>query len=228
MCGIVAYVGFKDASPILLEGLRRLEYRGYDSAGISVLGSDNALSTVKKAGKLKELEAELLGKMPGGFCGIGHTRWATHGAPTTLNAHPHSNESGDISLVHNGIIENSAHLRRRLIEAGYRFYSDTDTEAVVHLIDEAYRESDTLEAAVISALHQVEGTFGIAAISSRDPNKLVVARNGSPLVIGIGDSGENLAGSDVSSVIQHTKDVVYLDDGDCAVLTPDDYKILHL
>ena len=228
MCGIVAYVGSKEAGPILLEGLRRLEYRGYDSAGISVLGSDNALSTVKKDGKLKKLETELLGKMPRGSCGIAHTRWATHGAPTTLNAHPHSNVDGDISLVHNGIVENSEVLRRRLIEAGYRFCSDTDTEAVVHLIDEAYRESDTLEAAVLSALRQVEGTFGIAVISSRDPNKLVVARNGSPLVIGIGESGENLAGSDVSSVIQHTKDVVYLDDGDCAVLTPDGYKILHL
>ena len=228
MCGIVAYVGEKDAGPVLLEGLRRLEYRGYDSAGISVMGADRTLSTVKKDGKLKELESELSGKMPEGSCGIGHTRWATHGAPTIHNAHPHSNEIGDISLVHNGIIENSGLLRSRLVESGYRFSSDTDTEAVVHLIDEAYRETDTLEAAVLSALREVEGTFGIAVVSSRDPNKIVVARNGSPLLIGIGEGGEHLAGSDVASVIQYTRDVVYLDDGDCAVLTPHDYKILHL
>ena len=228
MCGIVAYVGTKQAGPILLEGLRRLEYRGYDSAGLSVLGPDMHLSTVKKDGKLKELEGELLGKMPQGFCGIAHTRWATHGRPNIPNAHPHVNEDGDISLVHNGIIENAEALRSRLTDIGYRFSSDTDTEAVVHLIDEAYGDSDTLEVAVLRALHQVEGTFGIAVVSSRDPNKLVVARNGSPLLIGIGDEGENLAGSDVSAVIQHTRDVVYLDDGDCAVLTPNDYKILHL
>ena len=228
MCGIVGYVGSKEAGPILLEGLRRLEYRGYDSAGLAVLGADGCLRTVKRAGKLSELERVLEVEMPPGSCGIAHTRWATHGAPNRQNAHPHRSHAGDLAMVHNGIVENADLLRRKLTELGYEFETETDTEAMVHLIDEAFRENQTLEDAVVAALQQVEGAYGIAVISSRDPGKIVVARNGSPLLVGIGKNGENLAGSDASAVIQHTKDVVYLDDGDCAVLTSDGYRVFHL
>ncbi len=228
MCGIVAYVGSKQAGPILLEGLRRLEYRGYDSAGLAVLDPDGCMRIVKEAGKLRELERLLVEEMPLGTCGIAHTRWATHGAPNNTNAHPHWNSSKDIALVHNGIIENADLIRQRLSAEGYEFLTDTDTETVVHLIDEAFLQNDTLEDAVLAALHQVQGAYGIAVVSTRDPGKIVVARNGSPLLIGIGKNGENLAGSDASAVIQHTKDVVYLDDGDCAVLTSEGYRIFHL
>jgi glucosamine--fructose-6-phosphate aminotransferase (isomerizing) len=228
MCGIVAYVGSKQAGPILLEGLRRLEYRGYDSAGLAILDPDGCLRIVKEAGKLRELERLLAVEMPLGTCGVAHTRWATHGAPNATNAHPHWSSSKDIALVHNGIIENADLIRRRLSTEGYEFTTETDTETVVHLIDEAFLQNDTLEDAVLVALHQVQGAYGIAVVSSRDPGKIVVARNGSPLLIGIGKNGENLAGSDVSAVIQHTKDVVYLDDGDCAVLTSEGYRIFHL
>ena len=228
MCGIVAYVGSKQAGPILLEGLRRLEYRGYDSAGLAILDPDGCLRIVKEAGKLRELERLLAVEMPLGTCGVAHTRWATHGAPNATNAHPHWSSSKDIALVHNGIIENADLIRRRLSTEGYEFTTETDTETVVHLIDEAFLQNDTLEDAVLVALHQVQGAYGIAVVSSRDPGKIVVARNGSPLLIGIGKNGENLAGSDASAVIQHTKDVVYLDDGDCAVLTSEGYRIFHL
>ena len=228
MCGIVGYVGSQEAGPILLEGLRRLEYRGYDSAGLAVIGEDGCLRTVKQAGKLRELERLLQTDMPSGTCGIAHTRWATHGAPNRPNAHPHWSTAGDIAMVHNGIFENADTLRRRLLDLDYEFTTDTDTEAVVHLIDEAFRECDTLEDAVVSALHQVEGAYGIAVVSSRDLGKIVVARNGSPLLVGVGKNGENLAGSDASAVVQRTKDVIYLDDGDCAVLTRDGYRVFHL
>ena len=228
MCGIVAYVGSKEAGPILVEGLRRLEYRGYDSAGLAIVGPDGCLRTVKQAGKLIELERLLETDMPPGTCGIAHTRWATHGAPNQPNAHPHWSRAGDIALVHNGIFENADILRRKLTDLGYVFNTETDTEAVVHLIDEAFRENETLEDAVVAALHQVEGAYGIAVVSSRDPGKVVVARNGSPLLVGVGKNGENLAGSDASAVIEHTQDVVYLNDGDCAVLTADGYRVFNL
>ncbi len=228
MCGIVGYVGGKQAGPILLEGLRRLEYRGYDSAGLAVISPEGRLSTVKEAGKLSQLEAVLQEGMPPGTCGIAHTRWATHGAPNRLNAHPHWSRDRDIALIHNGIIENADVLRAKLSDLGYTFETETDTETVVHLIDEAFRENDTLEDAMLAALEQVEGAYGIAVVSSRDPDKIVVARRGSPLLIGIGKNGENLIGSDASAVIQHTKDVVYLDDGDCAVLTAEGCRVFHM
>jgi len=228
MCGIVGYVGSREAGPILLEGLRRLEYRGYDSAGLAVVGKDGCLRTVKQAGKLKELERLLKAEMPAGTCGIAHTRWATHGPPNRPNAHPHWSRDGDIAMVHNGIFENADLLRRQLTDLGYPFETETDTEAVVHLIDEAFRENESLEAAVVAALHQVEGAYGIAVVSSRDQGKIVVARNGSPLLVGVGKNGENLAGSDASAVIQHTKDVIYLDDGDCAVLTSEGCRVFNL
>ena len=229
MCGIVGYIGPEEAGPILLEGLRRLEYRGYDSAGIAVLDGLGELATVKKAGKISELEQAIDGNMPQGQCGIGHTRWATHGAPSEANAHPHYGESRDIALVHNGIIENAGVLKKMLEERGHTFTSETDTEVVVHLIEEAFEEeNETLEDAVAAALLEVEGAYGIAVVSRRDPGKIVVARNGSPLLLGIGEDGTYLVGSDATAIVAHTRDVVYLDDGDYAVLERDGYRVYHL
>ena len=229
MCGIVGYIGPEEAGPILLEGLRRLEYRGYDSAGIAVLDGDGELATVKKAGKISDLEKAIDGNMPRGRCGIGHTRWATHGPPNEVNAHPHYGEGRDIALVHNGIIENAGVLKKKLEERGHTFSSETDTEVVVHLIEEAFQEdNETLEDAVAAALLEVEGAYGIAVVSARDPGKIVVARNGSPLLLGIGDDGTYLVGSDATAVVAHTRDVVYLDDGDYAVLERDGYRVYHL
>jgi len=228
MCGIVGYVGPQEAAPILLEGLRRLEYRGYDSAGVAILDGP-ALKIVRRAGKIAELADALSEDSPSGTCGIAHTRWATHGAPNQDNAHPHLSADQDIALVHNGIIENSRELRTKLTELGFSFTSETDTETVVHLVDHAFRiGAATLEAAVEAALLEVEGAYGIAVVSSRDPGKIVVARNGSPLLLGIGKDGEYLVASDVAAVIAHTRDVVYLDDGDYAVLERSGYRIYHL
>jgi len=229
MCGIVGYIGPEEAGPILLEGLRRLEYRGYDSAGIAIIDPEGELATVKKAGKISKLEQAIDGNMPRGTCGIGHTRWATHGPPSEANAHPHYGESEDIALVHNGIIENAGVLKKKLVERGHSFSSDTDTEVVVHLIEEAFEEdNETLEDAVAAALLEVEGAYGIAVVSRRDPGKIVVARNGSPLLLGIGEDGTYLVGSDATAVVAHTRDVVYLDDGDYAVLERDGYRVYHL
>jgi glucosamine--fructose-6-phosphate aminotransferase (isomerizing) len=205
-----------------------LEYRGYDSAGLAVVTDDNGLDIVKRAGKISELEAAVMEGMPPGTCGIGHTRWATHGAPTFKNAHPHTNARGDVAVVHNGIIENGAVLRGKLQEIGYVFQSDTDTEVVVHLIDLALRETELLEEAVTAALLHIEGTYGLAVVSSLDPQKIVAARNGSPLLVGIGQEGEYLLGSDAAAVVPHAKEVAYLSDGDYAVLTPEGYGIYHL
>ena len=228
MCGIIGYVGPKPAGPILIEGLKRLEYRGYDSAGLAIVGPDHSLTTRKRPGKISELEAALNGTMPPGTCGIAHTRWATHGAPTQANAHPHMSGRSDIALVHNGIIENANVLRAKLQELGYEFRSETDTEVVVHLIDLSFRDNETLEDALAAALLQVEGAYGIAVVSSRDPDKIVVARNGSPLLLGIGDEGEYLVASDASAVVAHTREVVYLRDGDSAVLERDGYRTFNL
>jgi len=226
MCGIVGYIGDRAAVPLLLQGLRRLEYRGYDSAGITVL-SNGSLETRKAAGKIAELEKVLgNGNAPRGTVGIAHTRWATHGSPTTVNAHPHLDCAGEFAIVHNGIIENAATLRQQLQSLGHTFRSETDTEVIAHLIEEAYE--DSLEAAVLAALRQVEGAYGLAIISSRDPNKIVVARHGSPLLLGIGAHGEYYAASDVAAVLAETRQVVYLDDGELAVLSPDGYRTLSL
>jgi glucosamine--fructose-6-phosphate aminotransferase (isomerizing) len=228
MCGIVGYVGPRQASGLLIEGLRRLEYRGYDSAGITVLGPEGALRTIKRPGKLDELARAIETDRPEGTCGIGHTRWATHGPPTRENAHPHMSADGTIALVHNGIIENAGALRTKLMSEGVHFNSDTDTEVVVHLVDRMWPAGGKLEDAVAAALGQVIGAYGIAVVSSRDPQKLVVARNGSPLLLGVGGAGEMLVGSDAAAVIAHTREVVYLDDGDYAVLTPEGYRTYHL
>ena len=224
MCGIVGYVGSEEAGPILLQGLKRLEYRGYDSAGVALLNG-TGVQVVKRAGKLSSLEKAVQDAAPSGNCGIAHTRWATHGAPNEPNAHPHISSQGDIALVHNGIIENATDIRTQLSAIGYVFTSETDTEAVVHLIDRLWVEGEPLEDAVAAALRRIEGAYGIAVVSSRDPGKLVIARNGSPLLIGVGKNGETLAGSDAAAVIALTRDVVYLDDGDYAVLDMDGYRI---
>jgi len=226
MCGIVGYVGTRSAVPLLLDGLRRLEYRGYDSAGVTVL-SNGVLVTRKAAGKLIELERMVgNGAGPPGTIGIGHTRWATHGAPTDENAHPHSDCSGEFAVVHNGIIENATTLRQHLVGRGHTFRSETDTEVLAHLIESAWYGD--LETAVRSALSHVEGAYGLAIMSSRDPGKIVVARNGSPLLLGIGEDGEYYVASDAAAVLEHTRQVVYLDDGEMAVLTTAGYRTLSL
>src|SRR5437762_443592 len=222
MCGIVGYVGPKNAVPVLLDGLTRLEYRGYDSAGVAVLNG-HGLETRKLAGRVQGLR-DLLGRSPvQGSCGIGHTRWATHGAPNDCNAHPHLDCSGALALVHNGIIENADVLRARLIQEGHRFATETDTETLAHLIEDS--PGATLEARVIAALGHVEGTYGVAVIAESEPGKIVVARRGSPVLLGVGD-GEFLVASDASAVLAHTRSVVYLNDGDVAVVTSDGYRVL--
>ncbi len=224
MCGIVGYVGPKLATPILIDGLKRLEYRGYDSAGVAIMNG-KGVETRKAAGKIARLEKAIFDDPPHGTLGIGHTRWATHGPPTTTNAHPHASHNGTIAVVHNGIIENATTLKRSLEARGYVFKSDTDTEVLAHLIEAAY--AGNLEAAVIEALHQVDGTYGMAVISSAEPDKIVAARKGSPLLVGLGD-GEYYLASDASAVLSYTREVVYLDDDEVAVLTRDGYKILDL
>src|SRR5689334_3910026 len=222
MCGIVGYVGPRDAVGVLVEGLSRLEYRGYDSAGVAVMNG-RGLETRKLAGRIAGLR-ELLAQTPlHGSCGIGHTRWATHGAPTAVNAHPHADCTGTLTLVHNGIIENADVLRTRLTRAGHRFATETDTETLVHLIEES--PGETLEQRVIAALEHVEGTYGIAVLSETDPGKIVVARRGSPVLLGVGD-GEFLIASDASAMLGHTRSVVHLNDGDVAVVTTDGYRVL--
>ncbi|NNC32149.1 glutamine--fructose-6-phosphate transaminase (isomerizing) [Longimicrobium terrae] len=229
MCGIVGYIGEQPVTPMLIQGLKRLEYRGYDSAGV-VVANNGHLEVRKEAGKIVELEKLLQSDPAEGTYGIGHTRWATHGPPTTRNAHPHVSENGDFALVHNGIIENAGTLRKVLQDRGHVFSSDTDTEVLVHLIEEVYttadgRAGESLERAVETALSQVEGTYGIAVVSTRDPGKIVVARLGSPLLIGVGENGETFVASDAAAVIAHTRDVIYLDDGDMATITKKGYTV---
>jgi glucosamine--fructose-6-phosphate aminotransferase (isomerizing) len=220
MCGIVAYVGRQDCLQILMDGLRRLEYRGYDSAGVAVINGAG-IEIVKNAGKISALEEMVQTEKPSGTTGIAHTRWATHGAPTTLNAHPHLDGSGDLAVVHNGIIENYRTLKAKLQAEGHTFTTETDTEVLAHLIQKYY--DGNLEDAVATALALVEGTYGIAVLSKREPKKIVGARMGSPLVVGVG-SGEYWVASDVSAILRYTKNVVYLDDGEMVVITPDSYR----
>jgi glucosamine--fructose-6-phosphate aminotransferase (isomerizing) len=224
MCGIVGYVGPRAAPPLLLEGLRRLEYRGYDSAGLSITNGDG-LETRKAAGKISKLEAVMNDSPMSGTVGIAHTRWATHGPPTQCNAHPHHDCTDTIAVVHNGIIENASTLKAQLEARGHTFRSETDTEVLAHLIEAEYE--DDLEGAVADALRQVEGTYGIAVLSSRDPDKIVAARKGSPLLIGVGE-GEYYVASDAAAILQHTRQVVYLDDGEVAVLSRNGYQVVDL
>jgi glucosamine--fructose-6-phosphate aminotransferase (isomerizing) len=225
MCGIVGYVGPRDAAPILLEGLRRLEYRGYDSAGIAVLTTEGAVFVEKKAGKLSNLTDHLNGSAPAGNPGIAHTRWATHGRPNDLNAHPHADCSGRLALIHNGIIENFAEIKERLSGRGHRFTSETDTETLAHLIEEHY-DGDLVEA-VRRALNEVRGAYAIGVMHTDHPKRIVGARMNVPLIVGLGD-GEGFLASDVPAILEHTKNVVILHEGDIADVTPDGVRILQL
>jgi glucosamine--fructose-6-phosphate aminotransferase (isomerizing) len=226
MCGIVGYVGPKVATPMLLDGLKRLEYRGYDSAGVSTMNG-KGLETRKAAGKIAKLESALAASPVSGSVGIAHTRWATHGAPNECNAHPHHDCTDSIAVVHNGIVENATSLRHELEQRGHKFRSETDTEVLAHLIEAASEDGEPLEDAVIDALRLVEGTYGIAVISTRDPDKIVCARKGSPLLLGLGE-GEFYVASDVAAILEHTRQVVYLDDGEMGVLTRKGYEVLDL
>ena len=217
MCGIVGYLGNREAAPILLNGLKRLEYRGYDSAGIATI-SDGQVHIVKEVGKIRKLEEALNDTMPSGLIGIGHTRWATHGKPNTINAHPHTDCHDNIVLIHNGIIENFSVLKKVLEQSGHVFKSDTDTEVIAHLIEELYSNGHTFEEAFREALLKVEGTFGVAVMTKDDPDRIYVARKGSPIVIGVGE-GEYFVASDVTPLIPHTRNVFYLEDDEMAILT---------
>jgi len=234
MCGIIGYVGTKTAAPILLDGLRRLEYRGYDSSGLAVLDGDG-LAVRKKMGKIDEGLAPLLQKEPvTGQLGIGHTRWATHGPPSDENSHPHLDQSGKIAVVHNGVIENYDRLKDRLIKSGHTFHSATDTEVLAHLIGEHFakrrrQDSDPcpLAGAVCDALREVIGTYGLVVFSTEQPGVLVGARRGSPLIIGIG-TGENFLASDANAIVAHTRQVVYLNDYDVATVTRERFDVQNL
>src|SRR5882672_1770084 len=229
MCGIIGYIGSKPAPNIIIEGLRRLEYRGYDSAGLVTINKGK-FELRKKAGRINDL-ATVLRKQPAhGNTGIGHTRWATHGAPTDDNAHPHLDQSGRIAVVHNGVIENYDRLKQRMIATGHKFHSQTDTEVLAHLIGEHYEKlkgqpfenGNQLTQAVLNALKEVIGTYGIAVLCKDFPGVMVGARRGSPLIVGVG-VGENFLASDASAIVAHTRQVIYLNDYDVVTLTPDGY-----
>ena len=216
MCGIIGYIGSKEVYPILMKGLYRLEYRGYDSAGIALLDGD--LKLYKTKGKVSDLEDFVSGKNISGTIGIGHTRWATHGEPNNINAHPHYSQSQNLAIIHNGIIENYASIKEELINRGYKFTSDTDTEVLIHLIEDIKtNENVSLDEAVRIALNQVVGAYAIVVISKDEPNMLIAARKGSPLVIGIGDDDFYLA-SDAAPIVEYTQDVVYLNDEEIVIV----------
>ncbi|AKP53374.1 glutamine--fructose-6-phosphate transaminase (isomerizing) [Cyclobacterium amurskyense] len=220
MCGIVAYIGSREAYPIILKGLQRLEYRGYDSAGVALL--DKELAVFKKMGKVAELESSLVGKNLHAQSGIGHTRWATHGEPSDRNAHPHRSKSGKLAMVHNGIIENYAPIKKELLQKGYAFESDTDTEVLLHFIDDIYQnDAENLEEAVRIALKRIVGAYVIILLDQDQPDTLIAARKGSPLVIGIGKN-EHFLASDASPIIEYTKEVVYINDYEMAIVKPDE------
>jgi glucosamine--fructose-6-phosphate aminotransferase (isomerizing) len=220
MCGIVGYIGNKNVYPVLMNGLKRLEYRGYDSAGISIL--NHGIKVYKKKGKVSDLESFVADKDLSGTTGIGHTRWATHGAPNDINAHPHVSMKGHFVIIHNGIIENYAVLKKKLIEDGYKFMSETDTEVLANLIEYLYLQGKmTAELAVRLALTKVVGAYGILILCKDEPDKIIAARNGSPLVIGIGKN-EYFIASDATPIIEYTKSVVYLNNEDVAVIKKDE------
>ncbi len=226
MCGIVGYIGTRRASDLLISGLKRLEYRGYDSAGVAVL--NGALHVRKKEGKVDELAGLLRANPVEGTVGVGHTRWATHGAPSDVNAHPHTSRDGRFAIIHNGIIENYAALKDALAKKGYTFDSQTDTEVLAHFIDDVQRETGLPFAeAIRQALTQVEGAYGLVGIHRDEPDQLVVARNGSPLLLGVGE-GEHFIGSDASPFIEFTRYVVYLNDGEMAVVRADGYEVTKI
>ncbi len=225
MCGIIGYIGKRNAKDFLIEGLRRLEYRGYDSAGMAVI-QDGAMRVTKAVGKVVELESKAKDDTRETGIGIAHTRWATHGRPTETNAHPHSDCSGRLSLVHNGIVENYQELKNSLIAKGHTFVSETDSEVIAHLIEE-HLKTDTFEDAFMSALALLRGTYGVAVISVDEPGKIFTARKGSPLVIGVG-TDEYLVASDVSAMVGHVDKVVYLEDSEMAIIEQDRYAVKAL
>lgn len=225
MCGIIGYIGNKKAVPILLEGLKRLEYRGYDSAGLSVIDDNSQVSTLKSVGKVSALENLIRNSDLSGNVGIAHTRWATHGVPSENNAHPHSDCKKEVFVVHNGIIENYRELKDKLIKEGHVFSSETDSEVLAHLIEKFF--NGNLEEAVIKALKVVKGTYGLLVISQNDPGKIIVARNSSPIVIGMGEK-EFIVASDASAILSHTKQFVYLNDGEIAVINSDKINFTNL
>jgi glucosamine--fructose-6-phosphate aminotransferase (isomerizing) len=228
MCGIVGYIGKRNSVPILLEGLSRLEYRGYDSAGIALV-QDKAFFIKKQAGKVSDLSKTL--KASNGSLqstlGIGHTRWATHGEPNDVNAHPHFDCNKQIAVIHNGIVENYASIKKRLIKQGHKFTSATDTEVLAHLVEEMHAKGNDLTTSVRLALMEVEGTYGLVVVSVHEPDKIVVARKGSPLLIGVGE-GENFVASDASAIVDHTRQVVYLSDGEIAEITADGFRTMTI
>ena len=228
MCGITGYIGHRDSVPVLLKGLRRLEYRGYDSAGIALL-QDNKIAQLKKAGKVSDLQSLVDDSPIKGNCGIAHTRWATHGEPNDINAHPHLDQTGNIALVHNGIIENFDTLKEVLIDKGVLFTSDTDTEVLVQLISLLYYQDETIsfEDAVRAALQEVVGAYGIVALCAHEPDTIIAARMGSPLVLGVGDNEYFLA-SDASPIVGHTRNVIYFEDGEMVKLTRENYVISNI
>jgi glucosamine--fructose-6-phosphate aminotransferase (isomerizing) len=232
MCGIIGYIGRQDASPILIEGLRRLQYRGYDSAGVVILGQ-GAMHVRKKKGSIDDGLAVLLREQPAaGALGIGHTRWATHGPPSDENSHPHLDQSGKIAVVHNGVIENCDRLKQKLLAQGHTFHSATDTEVLAHLIGRHYQaaaaqDGAALTQAVCDALREVIGTYGLAVVCADHPGLIIGARRGSPLIIGLGEN-ENFLASDANAIVAHTRQVVYLNDYDVATLTSDRFDVQNL
>ena len=226
MCGIVGYIGNRDAYPILLKGLKRLEYRGYDSAGVALLNGETSI--YKKKGKVSELEDHVRGKETKSTIGIGHTRWATHGEPSDLNAHPHQSEKGLFTIIHNGIIENYVVLKKTLMDQGMKFFSETDTEVLANLIEYIYTSQDvSVEAAVGLALQKVEGAYGLVVISREDPNLMIAARKSSPLVIGLGDK-EYFIASDATPIVEYTDRVIYLNNDDMALIRRDELVLKNL
>jgi glucosamine--fructose-6-phosphate aminotransferase (isomerizing) len=223
MCGIVGYIGSREAVPLIVDGLRRLEYRGYDSAGVAVFSDNGQLDIRRASGKLRNLEESIRNKPMAGSFGIGHTRWATHGRPTEENAHPHRDCTGSIVVVHNGIVENYLALRKQLTAEGHTFITETDTEVIAHLVEKYLKGN--LEDAVREALKQIKGVFALGVIASQDPRKIVAARSGPPVVIGLGQD-EFFVASDVPAVLSHTRDMIFLNDGDIAVLTDSGVKLM--
>jgi glucosamine--fructose-6-phosphate aminotransferase (isomerizing) len=227
MCGIVGYTGPREAFPVVLKGLKRLEYRGYDSSGVALL-NNGRLNVFKKKGKVTDLEEAVIGKDLHGHIGIGHTRWATHGEPSDRNAHPHQSQSGELAMIHNGIIENYTHIKQELLAKGYSFKSDTDTEVLLNFIEDIKKNNEcSLEEALRIALKRVVGAYCILLISADDPETIIAARKGSPLVIGIG-KGEHFLASDASPIIEYTKEVVYVNDYEIAIVKPDELILKNL
>ena len=226
MCGIVAYIGTREAYPVILKGLKRLEYRGYDSAGIALLNS--GLKVYKKKGRVSDLEDSLLGKDLHANIGIGHTRWATHGEPSDGNAHPQTSASGKLAIIHNGIIENYSQLKQELTKKGYKFKSETDTEVLLNFIEDIQKNNTcSLEEAVRIGLKRVVGAYVIVLIDQEHPDTLIAARKGSPLVIGVG-KGEHFLASDASPIIEYTKEVVYVNDYELAIIKADELILKNL